>query len=246
MKKKFRITGEYFMGKKNILKHLAVIMDGNRRWARRLFLPTFEGHRRGYEKLKKLADWCIDSGIEVLTVFAFSTENWMRRKEEVGYLMDLIRKMLRDDMEELHEKGIRIKIVGQKDRLPSDIQRLIEKIEKKTEKNRGLLLQVAISYGGRAEIVYALQKIVQKVLGKELEYNDITEEVIEKNLWTAGTKDPDLIIRTGGEYRLSGFLTWQGVYSELYFAKVPWPAFSKRDFQNAIDSYYRRKRNFGK
>lgn len=234
-----------YMKNGNILKHIAVIMDGNRRWAKRLFLPTFEGHYKGYKKITQLTSWCIDSNIRILTVYAFSTENWNRRSEEVGYLMDLIRKILHDDIEDFHKKGIQVKVIGQKERLAPDIQSLIDSIEEKTASNKTLLLQIAVSYGGRAEIMYAIKKIAEKVLGKELDYNNITEEVVEKNLWTSGASDPDLIIRTGGCQRLSGFLPWQGVYSELYFANVLWPAFSRKDFDAAVKDFYRRKRNFG-
>lgn len=225
---------------KNV-NHLAIIMDGNRRWAKSKGLPTLLGHKKGYDKVKEVADWCIQRNILALSVFAFSTENWKRSKKEVEYLMNLLRNALKNEVDEFHKKGIKIKIIGQKERLSKDIQTYISEAEDKTKENKKLLLQIAISYGGRAEIVDAVKRVVLK----NLLAHEINEQTIEQHLWTAGTKDPDLIIRTSGEQRVSGFLTWQGVYSELYFTKVYWPDFSKKDLDEAIAEFQNRQRRYG-
>lgn len=197
------------MKPKTPITHIGIIMDGNRRWARNRGLPGFEGHRRGYDKIKKTTQWCIDRGIKILTVYAFSTENWSRKKTEVNHLMNLFRHALTEDIEEINQQGVKVKIIGQKERLASDLQKIIKAAEAKTKNNKKLLLNIAISYGGRQDILQAVQKIVSQKISPA----KITEESISNNLWTGGTPDPDLIIRTLGEQRLSNFLTWQSVYS---------------------------------
>lgn len=224
------------------LRHLAIIMDGNRRWAKNRGLPSLEGHRRGYNKMKKAIQWCIGRGIEILTVYAFSTENWQRTKKEVNYLMNLFRLALSKDIAEMDKQGVSVRVIGQKERLASDIQKMAQEAEGKTKDNKKLLLNVAISYGGRPDILQAVQKIVaQKIPAK-----DITEETISTNLWTAGVADPDLIVRTSGEYRLSNFLTWQSAYCELLFINKHWPDFTEKDLDLIIAEYDRRQRRFGK
>lgn len=230
------------MTKKHNLVHLGIIMDGNRRWARARGLPTLEGHRRGYNKMKEVTQWCIDRGIKILTVYAFSTENWQRSKKEVSYLMNLFRKALTKDIEEMDKQGVKIKIIGQKERLAKDIQQMIKQAEAKTKNNKKLLFNVAISYGGRPDILQAVKKIIKK----KIPVSKITEDLISKNLWTKGIADPDLIVRTSNEQRLSNFLTWQSVYSELLFIKKHWPAFIEKDLDKIITEYNKRQRRFGK
>ena len=230
------------MPQKQGLSHIGIIMDGNRRWAKNRGLPTLEGHRQGYQKMKKVTKWCVDQGIKILTVYAFSTENWNRKKIEVNYLMNLLRDAFKKDLQEVFKQGVRIKVIGQKERLAPDIQKMITEIEAKTRNNKKLLFQIAISYGGRPDITQAVLKIVAgKIPAKK-----ITEDLISKNLWTQGVADPDLIVRTSGEHRLSNFLTWQSAYSELMFIKKHWPAFSEKDLDKIINEYQKRQRRFGK
>lgn len=228
------------MSKNKKLNHLGIILDGNRRWARKRLLPTLEGHRRGYNKLKKVCEWCIEQDIKILSVYAFSTENWNRSKREVDYLFDLLEKGLQNDIDEMHSKNIRLKFIGQIERLPGSLRKLIAQVERKTKNNTKLLFQVCLSYGGRPEITQAIQKIIDSGAKK------VTEKTIEKYLWTHGVPDPDMVIRTSGEHRLSNFLTWQSAYSELLFIDVAWPAFSKTDLKKAVSEYKKRHRRYGK
>ena len=228
---------------KNIPYHLGIIIDGNRRWARERGLPTFQGHLRGYEKLRKVGKWCKNRGVKILTIFAFSTENWNRSKEEVSYLMKLlVRAFSKKEVDEIDKEGIRLRVIGQKERLNKNLQRMIQEAEELTKNNKEGILNLAISYGGRPEIIEAVKRIISKKIAPE----KITEEVISQNLWTEGLPDPDLIIRTSGEQRTSGFLTWQAAYSELYFCKKYWPDFSEKDLDLALSDYASRQRRFGK
>ncbi|MDD5145312.1 MAG: polyprenyl diphosphate synthase [Candidatus Pacebacteria bacterium] len=227
------------MPSKKNLNHLGIILDGNRRWAREKGMPKFVGHKIGLEKIKDVANWCNERKIKILTLFVFSTENWNREKQEINYLMRLIQKAIADNLEELHKKGIRIRVIGQKDRLPKFVQESIKKAEDLTEKNLGMVLNFALSYGGRAEIVSAIKNIVEK----KIPLDKINEETIKENLWTS---DVDLVIRTGKEMRISNFLIWQAAYSELYFLPKYWPDFSEKDLDNAISEYNLRQRRFGK
>lgn len=226
----------------NIPKHIGIIMDGNRRWARERGLPTFEGHRRGYDKVKEVGDWCLARDIKILTVFAFSRENWQRSKEEVDYLMNLLQFALTKELNEFSKRGIKLKIIGRREGLPEKVARAADEAEDRTEKNTRGLLQIAINYGGRSEIVDAVKKIIHQGAAKEL----VDEKLIEENLYTSGLPDPDLIIRTSGEQRLSGFLLWQSAYSELYFCQKYWPDFSEKDLDEALQWYAGRGRRFGK
>lgn len=224
-------------------KHIGIIPDGNRRWAREKNLPAFEGHRRGLETFKKIGRAVWKRGIKVLTVWAFSTENWDRSKTEITYLMKLFNWVLSGkSVEEYHKMGIKIKIIGQKEKFPRSLQKKIKEAEELTQNNKKGVLNLALSYGGRPEIVEAVKKIVKK----EVPAETISEDLINKNLWTEGCSDPDLIIRTGGHCRLSGFLPWQSVYSELYFLNKHWPDFSEKDLEKALDYYSLCQRNFGK
>ena len=212
------------------IQTVGIIMDGNRRWARERNLPTLEGHRKGYDKLKEVLQWCIDEKIHNLVVFGFSTENWNRSEEEVGYLMNLLRDGLSRDAGPIKEKGGRIKIVGQKERFSPDIQKVFNDVEEQTKEGE-YTLWLALSYGGRAEIVHAVNTMLAE------KKNSVSEEDVQQYLWTAGMPDPDIIIRTSGEQRLSGFLPWQGVYSELFFIPTYWPAFSREDFAKILEEY---------
>jgi undecaprenyl diphosphate synthase len=222
-----------------IPRHLGIIMDGNRRWARQKGLSLLEGHRQGAEVLKKIAIAAKGKGIKILTLFCFSTENWQRPKNEVDYLMDLVHKYFLSGIEKLKEENIKIKIIGQKDKLPEKIAADIARTEKETENYDGMTLNLALSYGGRAEIVDAVKNIIKSGIDPE----KITEETIKENLWTS---DVDLVIRTGGEQRLSGFLLWQSAYSEFLFVNKFWPDFSETDLDAALADYANRQRRFGK
>jgi len=217
-------------------------MDGNRRWARAHLLPQLEGHRRGYAKVKEVARWCKRRGISVATFYAFSTENWGRAPEEVQYLMGLNRLALGRDLPELTKEGSRLKVIGMRGKpLPEDLVRLIEEAERTTAGNDQLLIQVALNYGGRAEIVDAVARIIRDGVPADR----VDEALISRYLWTGGTPDPDLVIRTSGEIRLSGFLTWQSVYAEWFFTATCWPAFSEAEFDAILQQYAERQRRFG-
>lgn len=223
------------------LKHLAIILDGNRRWARERGLPTFEGHRVGYERIKDVSRWCLERNIKILTVYAFSTENWNRSKEEVKYLMTLMNKAFSEELDELNKLGFKINIIGSRDRISRTIKKNIEKIENETKNNKKAILNICFNYGGRLEIVEAVKKIVEE----GIEVDKINEELISKYIWFKGQPEPDLIVRTSGEKRLSGFLTWTSVYSELYFPRCYWPDFDEKELDKAIKEFNKRNRRFG-
>ena len=229
----------------NIPKHVAIIMDGNRRWAKKRGLPSQFGHSEGANTLEKIADVCSELGIEYLTVYAFSTENWKRSADEVDYLMKLLAKNIKDFDKRIKNRDIRFRMIGDINRLNSDLQEGIRAIEERTKDKKGLTVNIAINYGGRAEITYASKKIVEDVKNGILKIEDIDEDVFARYLQTKDSPDPELIIRTGGESRLSGFLLWQSAYSELYFKEVLWPDFNKEELEKAIIEYNNRKRNFG-
>ena len=195
------------------------------------------GHREGAIRLKECARWCKARGIADLAVFAFSTENWKRTEEEVSYLMDLMREVIEEDAQELIAEGVRLRIVGERERLPKDLQRSCDKIEADSAKNEGFTLWVCLSYGGRAEIVAA----ANAACGAK-----ITEETLAKHMWTAGMADPDIVIRTGGRHRISNFLLWQSAYSEIFFSDSMWPDFSEKELDAIIAEYQERERTFGK
>lgn len=224
------------------LNHLGLILDGNRRWAKAKGLPTFEGHRQGYEKMKETAKWCAQKGIKVLTVYAFSSENWNRSQEEIGYLLNLFRSMFSSALKEVAKENARVRVIGQREKFPEDLQKMIARAEEETKNNTGLVFQIALSYGGRPDILQAVKKIVKEKISPD----EITEELFSKYLWTKGELDPDLIVRTSGEYRLSNFLTWQSAYSELMFLEKNWPDFSEEDLDKIIEEFNNRQRRFGK
>jgi len=224
----------------NIPNCVGIILDGNRRWAKGKGLPTLEGHRIGLlTTLKQTTLFIRDLGIKNLVVYMFSTENWGRAPAEVSYLMDLFRESMNNQIKELGKEGVRIRFAGQRERFTPDLQEAMTRVEKETADNTAITLWPCMSYGGRAEIIQAAKSISKS--GKEF-----TEETFSENMWTAGMPDPDMIIRTSGEQRLSGFLTWQGVYSELFFTKTPWPDFSKEEFLKMLEEYNERERRNGK
>lgn len=219
---------------------IAIIMDGNRRYAKERGLPSFEGHRAGYEKIRQVMDWAREWGVANVIVFAFSTENWNRAQEEVGYLMKLFRTMISEVVKDALRDGVRLRFIGQRGRFEDDMQRSMDEAEKKTAHFTRQTLAIALSYGGRAEIVDAVRRIPLD------EIATMTEEKFASYLWTHDIPDPDIIIRASGEQRLSGFLTWQSVYSELFFTKTYWPAFTREEFDAIIDEYSHRERRLGK
>jgi undecaprenyl diphosphate synthase len=229
--------------KKNTPTCLGLIMDGNRRWAKARGLPAFEGHRHGYEKLNDLLSWCKEAGVKHVAVYAFSTENWKRTEEEVGYLMRLFREVLFKETERFMKENGRVKFIGQKERFDEDIREGMEKMERDTSGGE-YNFYVCISYGGRAEILSAVKNIAKEKTPEEI--RALTEEDFGELLWTKEMPDPDIIIRTGGEKRLSNFLTWQGVYSELFFSNTLWPEFSKEEFTGILEEYAKRERRRGK
>jgi len=229
------------MNKLAIPRHVGLILDGNRRWAKENGLPSLEGHRRGYDNIKTIADYAFKRGVEILTIYAFSTENWRREKREVDYLMKLFQIFIIKEIKALNRRGVRINFFGRPKDFNKDLQAGMKRAERETKKNTRGILNICLSYGGRDEIVRAVKKIINKKVAAD----KISEELITKNLDSAGLPDPDLIIRTSGEERLSGFLTWQSVYSELYFTKVYWPAFKKTDFEKALQEYSKRRRRYG-
>ncbi len=226
--------------------HVAIILDGNRRWAKKRGLPTLQGHTEGANNLERITTYCNKIGIKYLTVYAFSTENWKRSEEEVNYLMKLLAQYIDDFEKKFKNSNARIRLAGDINRLPKYLQESIRKIEEKTKDNDGITLNLCINYGGREEIVNATKIIANKVKENVLSIDDITEELISKNLRTYDAPDPDILIRAGGEKRLSGFLLWQCSYSELYFSDKLWPDFNEEELDNIIKDFNNRKRNFGK
>ncbi len=229
--------------KENLPECIGVIMDGNRRWAKDNNVSSFEGHKKGYEKLRNVGRWVKELGIPYAIFYCFSTENWNRKKEEVEYLMDLFRFAFSDGFESLIRNEIRIKVIGDVTRFSPDIQNLIQKAEQDTAHFKTTMV-LAMSYGGREELLHAVKTISQDKTPDEIQ--KITEQDFAKYLYTTDIPDPDLIIRTSGEMRLSGFLPWQAVYSELFFIKTHWPAFSREEFLEIIKEYQTRQRRHGR
>lgn len=230
----------------NLPNHVAVIMDGNGRWATQQKLPRVAGHRQGAKTLKELLRCCKDWGINILTAYAFSTENWRRPTEEVDFLMLLFEKMLRRELEEMHREGVRINFVGDLSALPKVLQNEMQRSMLETSNNKDVLFNVAVNYGSRKEIINACRQVAELVQKGEIKPEDIDDNLIEKNLYTADIPAPDLLIRTSGEKRLSNFLLWQMAYSEMYFTDTLWPDFDRTAFKEALLSYQNRERRFGK
>ena len=232
------------MEEKLLPQHIAIIMDGNRRWAREKGLDYRLGHKEGAENLKRIAKFANKIGIKHLTVYAFSTENWKRSQEEVGAIMKLLKFYLLDFFN-WSDENIKINVLGRIAELPKDLKDQIHKIEEKTKNNTGLVLNICFNYGGRDEIVTATKNIAQKVLDGELKIEDINEKLFSNYLYTANQPDPDLLIRTSGEERISNFLPWQFSYSEFVFTDKFWPEYNEQEFLNSIQIYQKRTRRFG-
>ncbi len=232
--------------RENLPAHVAVIMDGNGRWARLKDCPRMEGHRRGAENVRSVVEGCRKRGIRHLTLYAFSTENWGRPRAEVEFLMELLGGFLSNEREEMREKGIRFRAIGRISRLPPAVREEVNVTEKVTATGEDLNLFLALNYGARSEIADACRKICEEVLSARMRPEDIDEQAIQERLYTAGVPDPDLVIRTGGEMRLSNFLLWQLSYAEIYFTEILWPEFGDEELHTALQEYARRERRFGR
>ena len=225
--------------------HVGIIMDGNHRWAQRRHIPGAAGHRAGARRLREIAEACADAGVKNLTLFAFSTENWGRPRKEVSLLMDLMRHVLENDIDELNQRGVRIRVIGDRTRLASDLQAKMAQCESLTSDNTALNLSVAVNFGGRWDIVQAARQLAEKVAIGALSVEDIDESDFSAGLSLAGLPDPDLLIRTGGEVRVSNFLLWDLAYTELYFTETLWPDFDAKALDQAIGEFSNRARRFG-
>ena len=222
-------------------RSVGIIMDGNRRWAKERGLPTFDGHLKGLEKLYEIAEWAEeDTSVEEVTLYAFSTENWNRDPAEVNYLIELLERAFKKDLARFVKIGVRLRFIGSRERVSAHLQGILNEAEEKTRDGTKGTLVIAFSYGGRAEIISAVNKLLME--GK----TEVDEAAFKDAMWSAGLLDPDLIIRTGGEQRLSNFLTWQSVYSELFFTDTKWPDFSWEEFSRIIDDFKTRERRHGK
>ncbi len=228
--------------KETNLQHIAIIMDGNRRWAKERNLPSAVGHKKGVDALKATLRACKDFGIKYLTVYAFSTENWNRKKEEVDFLMELLAITLQNELAEMHSEGVVITFIGDTSRLSDKLQKILKNSVETTKNNTGVHLQIAFNYGARDEILHAVKTIVRS----GIPVDQITEETISENLYTNGVPDPDLLIRTGGEKRISNYLLWQIAYSEILVVGQYWPEFDKTSLADAVEEFKNRQRRFGK
>jgi len=226
-------------------RHIAIIMDGNGRWAQKHTIGRIRGHRKGAQTVRMAVRTCREIGVKYLTLFAFSTENWERPENEVKALMLLLEEYLTKEIDELKKQGIRLTTIGEIERLNPSVREKIVQAMESTAANDKMVLNIALSYGGQDEIIYALKKIIRDVQDDKIKADEINKEIFGNYLYTSGMPDPDLLIRTSGEYRISNFLLWQTAYTELYFTKVLWPDFTKDDLFKAIASYQRRERRFG-
>ena len=229
----------------DVPRHVAIIMDGNGRWAAGRGLPRVEGHRRGVEALRRTVRAAGELGISILTIFSFSSENWSRPQSEIRDLLSLLRRFIRNDLVELHKSNVRVRIIGERDDLEPDIRRLLQEAEDLTQANSGLTLVVAFNYGARQEIARAARRLAIDVAAGRLAASDITPELLARQLDAPDLPDPDVIIRTSGEQRLSNFLLWQAAYSELVFVPINWPDFDRAALESAIAEFRRRERRFG-
>lgn len=242
--------GLHLIDRAKLPRHVGIIMDGNGRWARARGLPRSAGHRQGVSSLREIVRVCGDLKIPVLTVFAFSTENWQRPAEEVEFLMELLCQVLEEELDELHRQGVRVVPIGRINELPASVREKVKAAARLTRHNQGLKFNIALNYGGRAEIVEAVRRLLQAYAeqahaGIDWLIKACSEELLSRYMYTGDDPDPDLIIRTGGEHRLSNFLLWQSAYAELWFTDVMWPDFSRAHFLQALAEYQKRERRFG-
>lgn len=231
---------------RNQLNHIAVIMDGNGRWATKRGLPRTAGHKKGAEVVVQIAKAAKEFGVKYLTLYAFSTENWKRSPEEIGALMQLLRQYLDKNFKELEQNDVKIRFIGERYMLDVDIVEKMERLEQNTAENKSLVLQIALSYGSRQEILNTAKEIAERVKNGDMQPQDIDEQTFSAMLYTGGVPDPDLLIRTSGEQRISNYLLWQIAYSELFFTKTLWPDFAKEEFKSIIENYQTRERRYGK
>ncbi|RKD24689.1 isoprenyl transferase [Ammoniphilus oxalaticus] len=228
-----------------IPSHIAIIMDGNGRWARKRGLPRVAGHRAGMRTVREITRAASDLGVKYLTLYAFSTENWKRPKDEVEFLMRLPQEYLLTELEELIEQNVQVRMLGKQEQLPNDTLDAVYQAQERTKENTGLILNFALNYGSRDELLHAIQQIASEAQSGNLNPEDITAQALNRFLYTAGMPDPDLLIRTSGELRLSNFMLWQLAYAEMFFCEVLWPDFSKEEFYKAISEYQHRNRRYG-
>ncbi len=228
-----------------IPRHIAIIMDGNGRWAQQRSLPRVAGHKQGVESVREVVKACRELGVQVLSLYAFSRENWNRPKWEVKALMQFLSRYLKSEIEELKKNGVALRVIGNLEQLPETLQPQLLKAIAQTQENKDMILNVALSYSGRAEILMAVRKVAEAVLNKTLSIEDISEATFERYLYTQGLPDPDLLIRTSGEYRLSDFLIYQSAYTEIYVTQTLWPDFRKKNLLTAIQEFQKRERRFG-
>ena len=229
-----------------IPKHIAIIMDGNARWARKRALPKIIGHKKGVESIRKIVKACRKFGVKYLTLYAFSTENWYRPKSEVKGLFKLLENFLDKELSLFQKNNVKLSIIGERDRIETKLRKKIEEFEKNTKDNDGLLLNIALSYGSRQEILRATRSLIEEVKKGNIKPSSIDEKLFSKYLYTKASPDPDLLIRTSGEMRVSNFLLWQISYSEIYVTKKFWPDFCEEDLKKAIEDYQKRQRRFGR
>jgi undecaprenyl diphosphate synthase len=226
--------------------HIAIIMDGNGRWAKKRLMNRINGHEKGVDAVRRIIRVCREIGIEILTLYAFSTENWQRPKSEVSALMDLLKRFLKSESKEMHENNIRLNTIGQLHRIPKGVRSLLQQNMEMTASNTGLTLNLALSYGGRAEIVEMVKQIAERVKKGQLDLSAITPEIVSDNLTTRGMCDPDLLIRTGGDMRISNFMLWQIAYAEIFITDTLWPEFSQEEFMAILADFQKRERRFGR
>lgn len=250
MKKKSPVSTEQIKEKLQesgqIPVHIAIIMDGNGRWAKKRSLPRVAGHKRGVDTVKEIVEACAEIGIKYLTLYTFSTENWKRPKDEVSTLMRLLLSSLRDRMNELNDNDIRLTAIGNLDSLPLEVQKQLFSDIERTRNNKKMVLNLALSYSGRWELLEAIKEIANNCINEKISVNDINENIVSSFLTTRDIPDPDLVIRTSGEFRVSNFLLWQIAYSEFIITETLWPDFSKNDLYDAIKMFQKRERRFGK
>lgn len=227
-------------------EHIAIIMDGNGRWAARKKLPRSAGHNAGVEALREVVNTCLELGVKFLTVYSFSSENWQRPQDEVNFLLNLFLESLKNELEELHNRGVRVSLIGERKTIPLKVLEAFKNAEKKTSKNKKLFLNIAFNYGSRKEIISAVKNVCRAAKKNDIDIEKLDEKIFSEYLLTQGCPDPDLLIRTSGEYRVSNFLLWQIAYTEFYFTKTLWPDFKEKELLKAVYYYQKRNRRFGR